>query len=172
MTGAEIAFWGCAFLAVLPALMVLIGRDIVRMAFWLLASFLGVAGLYLLLGADFLAVTQVMVYVGGILVLILFGLMLTRKESVLLAGSRAPEPPPQLLPGLAVAALTTAVLAHVIFSTRWHLQPRPSAPTTARLGDLLMTDFLLPFEIASVLLLVALVGAAFLVRRPPRNQED
>ena len=91
MTGAELAFWGCAVLTVLPALMVLIGRDIVRMAFWLLASFLGVAGLYLLLGADFLAVTQVMVYVGGILVLILFGLMLTRKETIPLAGSRAPE---------------------------------------------------------------------------------
>lgn len=171
MTGADLAFFGCATLAVLPALMVLIGRDIVRMAFWLLASFVGVAGLYLLLGADFLAVTQIMVYVGGILVLILFGLMLTRKETIPLAGSRAPEPPPQLLPGLAVAALTTAVLAHVIFGTRWNIQVRPTTPTTSRLGDLLMTDFLLPFEIASVLLLVALVGAAFLVRRPPRSED-
>jgi NADH:ubiquinone oxidoreductase subunit 6 (subunit J) len=136
-------------------------RTLIYSAFALLVTFFGVAGLYVLLGADFLAATQLLVYVGGILVLLLFGVMLTHKiyDLDLRTGTT------QLASGLWVAGGLFVVLAAVALKTEWPAAARIPASTTAPIGRLFLGDYLLPFEAASVLLLVALMGAAMIVRR-------
>ena len=160
-----LCFYLFAGLTVVPALMLLGVRDVVRAAFLLLGSLSGVAGLYALLGALFVAFTQVLVYIGGILILLLFGVMLTNREPILLHGA----PTHQLvLPGLGASAIAGVGLLYVVLNYPWGATPIESAALnySARdLGFLFMTDYILPFEVASVLLLVALVGAAVMARR-------
>ncbi len=160
----EIMFYVFAATTLGSGLMVTLSKDIVRVAFWLLAALMGVAGLYLLLGADFVGFTQVMVYVGGILILILFGIMMTNKDPVLL--KRGETSKGVVVVGLGVAAVTATALVVMLRSTVWKSAP-PDAmpPTTARLGEELLTRYILPFELISVLLLVVLCGAAYIARR-------
>lgn len=161
----SIIFYALSVVVVVPAIMIMVTRDIVRVAFWLLASLSGVAGLYILLGADFLGATQVLVYVGGILVLILFGIMMTQRDP-LLAGMRERRRR-GIAGGLAVATLAFAALASIILTTGFETDGGRSGgePTTREIGRALMTDYVLPFEIISVLLLVVLCGAAYVARR-------
>jgi NADH:ubiquinone oxidoreductase subunit 6 (subunit J) len=130
-------------------------------SFALLFTFFGVAGLYVLLGADFLAATQLLIYVGGILVLLLFGVMLTHKIYDLDLRTETT----QLASGLIVAAGLFVILATTGLRTQWMGATSKLVPTTAEIGRLFLSDYLLPFEAASVLLLVALLGAAMIVRR-------
>jgi NADH-quinone oxidoreductase subunit J len=161
MTAQAVVFWLFAALTVGSAAVVVLSRTLIYSAFALLATFFGVAGLYLLLGADFLAATQLLVYVGGILVLLLFGVMLTQRIYDLdLRGGTI-----QLASGAIVAVGLFVILSAVALKTEWPAAERAPAPTTAELGRLFLGDFLLPFEAASVLLLVALMGAAMIVRR-------
>jgi NADH-quinone oxidoreductase subunit J len=121
-----------------------------------------VAGLYFLLGADFLGATQLLIYVGGILVLLLFGVMLTHK----LYDQQLKSEVTQFLPGLIVAGGLFVILSVTAMRTQWNVGAgRPPAPTTAEIGKEFLSRYLLPFEAASVLLLVALMGAAMIVRR-------
>jgi len=171
VTGESIVFYLLATITVASAAVVVLARSLIYSAFALLFTFFGVAGLYLLLGADFLAATQLLIYVGGILVLLLFGVMLTHKiyDLDLRSGTT------QFLPGLIVALGLFAALAWpfgwpfgfqgLAFRAQWAASAGVLAPTTKRIGKLFMTDFLLPFEAASILLLVALMGAAMIVRR-------
>jgi len=172
VTGESVVFYLLAAITVGSAAVVVLARSLIYSAFALLFTFFGVAGLYLLLGADFLAATQLLIYVGGILVLLLFGVMLTHKiyDLDLRSGTT------QFLPGLIVAfGLFTALawpfgwpfgFQGLAFRAQWASSAGQAlAPTTERIGRLFMTDFLLPFEAASVLLLVALMGAAMIVRR-------
>ena len=162
MIGEAISFYVLATVTVASAAVVVLARSLIYSAFALLFTFFGVAGLYVLLGADFLAATQLLVYVGGILVLLLFGVMLTHKLYDLDLRSEVT----QFLPGLIVAAGLFAVLVLTFNKTQWAAGPgRPPAATTAEIGRLFMGQYILPFEAASVLLLVALMGAAMIVRR-------
>jgi len=155
-------FWVLALVAVASSVLILFTKRVVHCAFWLFATLASVAGFYLLLGADFLAFVQVMIYVGGVLVLILFGVMMTQTSPILFQRGKEGG----MLPvASAMGLLVLAALLFTIFSTKWYVQERPLEPTVRRIGELLMTKYLLPFEIASVVLLVALVGAAFLARR-------
>jgi NADH-quinone oxidoreductase subunit J len=154
-------FWVLAVLTVGSAAVVVLARSLIYSAFALLFTFLGMAGLYLLLGADFLATTQLLIYVGGILVLLLFGVMLTHKLYDLELRSEVT----QFGPGLIVAIGLFALLALIGTRTEWAAGSRPPADTTADIGRLFMGQFILPFEAASILLLVALMGAAMIVRR-------
>ncbi|HLA76775.1 MAG TPA: NADH-quinone oxidoreductase subunit J [Vicinamibacteria bacterium] len=162
MSAHAAVFWLFAAITVGSAAVVVLAKSLIQSAFALLFTFFGVAGLYVLLGADFLAATQLLVYVGGILVLLLFGVMLTHKLYDLDLKSEMTR----LLPA-AIAALTLFfVLVRLAFGTRWASGPgRPLAPTTAAIGEAFLGSHLLPFEVASVLLLVALIGAAMIVRR-------
>ena len=161
MTAQAVVFWLFAALTVGSAAVVVLSRTLIYSAFALLATFFGVAGLYVLLGADFLAATQLLVYVGGILVLLLFGVMLTQRIYDLdLRGGTI-----QLASGVIVAAGLFVILTAIALKTEWPAAERAPAPTTAEFGRLFLGDFLLPFEAASVLLLVALMGAAMIVRR-------
>lgn len=163
-----ISFYLFAALAIVPTLMLLAARDVVRAAFLLLGSLAGVAGLYALLGADFIAFVQVLVYIGGILILLLFGVMLTNREPILL--HRAPTHG-LVVSGLLGSLVFLAGLLYVVFAVKWNVRPYEAKATSAELGDLLMSDFLLPFEVSSVLLLVSLVGAAVIARRKGDTSE-
>jgi NADH-quinone oxidoreductase subunit J len=155
-------FYLFAALTVGAAGVVVLARSLIYSAFALLFTFFGVAGLYVLLGADFLATTQLLIYVGGILVLLLFGVMLTHKLYDLDLRSEVT----QFLPGLIVCAGIFMVLTLTVLKTQWAIGPgRPPAATTREIGRLFLSTYLLPFEAASVLLLVALMGAAMIVRR-------
>jgi NADH-quinone oxidoreductase subunit J len=162
MAIGDVVFYVLALVTVGSAAVVVLARSLIYSAFSLLFTFFGVAGLYVLLGADFLAATQLLIYVGGILVLLLFGVMLTHKLYDLELRSEVT----QFLPGLVIAAGVFGLLTLTAIRTPWSIGPgRPPAFTTNEIGQLFMGRFLLPFEAASILLLVALMGAAMIVRR-------
>jgi NADH-quinone oxidoreductase subunit J len=159
---AQIIFYFFAVLTIGSAAVVVFARSLIRSAFALLFTFFGVAALYAFLGADFLAATQMVIYVGGILVLLLFGVMLTHKLYDLNLKSETF----QLLPAMIVVFGVFGMLAAFMVRTHWHGGGQsPVAATTASIGELFMRDYILPFEAASILLLIALIGAAMIVRR-------
>ena len=144
------------------AAMVAFSRNIIHSAFSLLGTFAGVAGLYVFLGADFVAGVQVLVYVGGILVLILFAVMLTHRITDVQITNRAAG----RIPALVVVAILFALLVQSIGETPWAKAKEVAyAATTGSIGDLFLGDYLLPFELASLVLLAALVGAVVLARQ-------
>lgn len=159
----DILFYFFSILIVASAIIVVFSKNIIYSAFALLFTFFGVAGIYVLLTADFLAVTQLLVYVGGILVLMLFGVMLTHK----LISVEIKTSPLQLLPATAMTAMIAGTFIGIFTHTDWKISStNPELKTTADLiGKEFMTNYLLPFEIASVVLLVALIGAAVLARK-------
>ena len=158
-----IIFYIFAVLTLGSASVVVFSRNIVRAAFALLFAFFGVAGIYIFLLADFIAITQLLIYVGGIMVLILFGVMLTSHQ----INVDAKTGMLQTLPAILIAACVSGGLVWVFWLTDWKANPAvPAVETTAaKIGELLLTAYLLPFEIASVVLLVALIGAAMIARR-------
>ncbi len=161
----DIIFYVLAVTVLASASIVVFSRNIVYAAFSLLFTLFGVAGLYVLLNADFLAITQLMVYVGGILVLILFGVMLTNKVvSVDIKTGTL-----QVVPAAIVVALTAGILCSIFVATPWtgagstdFLAVKTTAP---KIGEALITSHMLLFEVASVVLLVAIIGAAMIARR-------
>ena len=159
---AQIVFYCFAVVVIGSAAMVVFSRSLIRSAFALLFTFFGVAALYVFLGADFLAATQMVIYVGGILVLLLFGVMLTHKLYDLNLRGEAY----QFRPALLVALIDFGTLVFFMLRTQWFDGgQRADEPTTAAIGELFMRDYILPFEVASILLLIALIGAAMIVRR-------
>ena len=146
------------------AVMVVISSQLIHSAVSLLFTLFGVAGLYVFLYADFMAATQVIIYVGGILVLIIFGVMLTNKIDTPSIVSSSTN---QVVGFMAASFLLLLQLA-VIFKTEWPQQEFNeswNSGSTAKIGNLLLQDYLLAFEVVSILLLAALIGAAFLSRR-------
>ena len=160
---AEYIFYAAAAMTVGAAILVAILPNILYAAVALLFSFAGVAGLYVLLSADFLAATQILVYVGGILVLLLFAVFLSNRIS----DAKITNPTHFRLPAAAICLVLFGVLSYAAVSTPYAVKKGVYLPTTADIGELLMTRYLLPFEVASVLLLAALIGAA-LLSRPDR----
>jgi NADH-quinone oxidoreductase subunit J len=156
-------FWFFAFITVVSSAVVVFSRNIIYSAFSLLFTFFGVAGIYVLLSADFLAVAQLLIYVGGILVLLLFGVMLTNKvvDVEMKTGTL------QTFPAAIIVALMAGALCGIFYITDWKIVQGIASPatTTNSLGELFMTTYSLPFEVISVVLLVALVGAAMIARR-------
>ena len=159
-----ICFIILATVVIAGSLGVILLTNIVYSAFLLGGVFMAVAGLYLLLNASFVAAAQVLVYVGAVNVLILFAIMLVNKKEEL-----KPLKNVQIrkLLSAGVCAGLLALLVRVDLITPWAL-PGPSAigeEATVRIGEHLFTDYLLPFELASVLLLMAMIGAIVLARR-------
>jgi len=159
---ATVIFYLVAAVTVVFAAVVAFSRNIVHSAFSLVGTFGGVAGIYVLLGADFVAAVQVLIYVGGILVLILFAVMLTHRIAEVEITNRSVGK----LPALITAGILLFILVQAIQETRWvKAQETGYLPTTAQIGDLFLQNYLLPFELASVVLLVALIGAVILSRK-------
>jgi NADH-quinone oxidoreductase subunit J len=167
-------FYGFALMTIASALIVVTVRNIVHAAFSLMVTLFGVAGLYVFLQADFLAATQVIVYVGGILVLILFGVMMTSERFDMPIQVKGHIERGQLLLGGVIALALLMLLLTVIANTpAWKNLTDDGTefpPTTERIGELILNGpFLLPFEVVSVLLLVALIGAALISRKEVRD---
>ena len=162
MTGTSFIFGIVALVTVVSAAMVVFSTNLIYSAMALLFTLLGVAGLYVFLWADFIAVTQILIYVGGILVIIIFGIMLTHRiTSVRLSHSSM-----QRGTGGAIVLVIFLGLISMIFKASWYRVAAVEPEETVRqIGRLLMIDYLLPFEVASVLLLAALMGAALLSRK-------
>jgi len=189
----DVVFWILSVMAVVGALGVVMVPDLFRAALLLIVVFIAVAGFFVLLSAEFLAVVQVLIYVGAIAILIIFAVMLTRDVQ------HGNLPNRMQMPAAVLAALLFAALVAVAVDTQWEFLPaeqqervdlvQTSAVTTltgdvlteagitspeeqaevqnAGLADLLISDYVLPFEAVSVLLLAARSGALVLVRPNP-----
>ena len=158
---AEILFWLIAALTIASAAMVVLNNQLLYSAIALLFTLFGIAGLYIYLWADFIAGVQLLVYIGGINVLIIFGIMLTNRISSI----RLSQTNVQQGVGGVVAFWLFILISMVISKTPWYQATSAEPSSTVReVGILLMTKFILPFEAISLLLLGALIGAALLSR--------
>jgi NADH:ubiquinone oxidoreductase subunit 6 (subunit J) len=156
-----IAFGIFGLVTVGAALMVVLSQNLMRGALWLILSFFGIAGIFVLLQAEFLAVTQVLVYVGAISILIIFAIMLSRN----FMDPRMPRFNDQwgLVGGF--AALLFVALATIITRVAWPVATgEVPADAIARLGVDLVGPYVVPFEVASILLVVAMIGAIIIAR--------
>jgi NADH-quinone oxidoreductase subunit J len=164
----ELLFYALAALTVGGAAVVAFVRNILYSAVGLLAALLGAGALYVLLSADFVAITQLLVYVGGVLVLILFAVMLTNRITEVNVSNRSVG----LWGGLLLLVAVAPVLVAVAIATPWPArEPGPLEHTTARIGDALLTHWLLPFEVASLVLLATLVGAVVIARKELKEED-
>jgi NAD(P)H-quinone oxidoreductase subunit 6 len=165
--GVQLVSFGIlSFMTIVAALGVVLLQNIVFSAFLLAGVFISMAGLYLLLNADFVAAAQVLIYVGAVNVLILFAIMLVNKREDF-----------STLPNSWIRKGVTAIvclglfslLGTMIIATPWSLSPGfgvlASNNSVVKIGEHFFSDFLLPFELASVLLLMAMIGAVVLARR-------
>lgn len=159
----EILFWFFAAVMGVSAIRVVTTRNVVHAALYLVATLLGAAIMFVLLFAEFVAWVQVLVYVGAIVVLMLFGLMLTRAP--IGKGSFDNDQRPLA----AICALAVFVVSSVIMVEAFEGQEidftREAGTTSKQVGEAIFSDFVLPFEVVSVLLLAALVGAVVIARR-------
>lgn len=161
VTPSSLVFYLLATVVLVSAAGVALSHNILYSAFALLGTLGGVAGLYLYMGADFVGIAQILIYIGGILVLLLFAVLLTNRiGDVNISNISAGLPM-----GAGVATLIFGVLAAIALETPWPAQEPAASPTTARLGDAFLREYLVLFELASVILLMALAGAMVIARR-------
>ena len=171
VTTQIICFSVLSLVVIIGALGVILLENIVYSAFLLGGVFMSVAGLYLLLNASFVAAAQVLVYVGAVNVLIIFAIMLVNKKEDLgpIANIRS-----RRIISTSICLTLLSLLIRVDLSNIWGLA-EPSASigeeSTIRIGEHLFSDYLLPFEVASVLLLMAMIGAIVLARRDVMNED-
>ena len=158
----EILFFIIVSLTIVSAYWVVMSPNLVHSAVSLLFTLFGVAGLYVFLFADFIAASQVIIYVGGILVLIIFGVMLTNKIDDPRLSNQSQN---QIIAGVFCFILLIFQF-QIIFNTNWYIGELLTRESTVdEIGMLLLTTYLLPFEVVSVLLLAALIGSAMLSRK-------
>jgi NAD(P)H-quinone oxidoreductase subunit 6 len=159
-------FYAFAAFTVLCAAGVAFSTSIVYSAFALLGTLFGVAALYVFLAADFVAGAQFLIYIGGVLVLILFAVMLTHRIADVAVSNRSVGRAPALL----LVGGVSAVMLRAIAKTRWVVgELPPDAPTTRAIGDGFLGPYVLPFELASFVLLAVLVGAIVVSRKELRG---
>lgn len=158
----DIIFYLFAAITLVSAFFVVTTRNIVHAAFYLLFTFFGVAGIYVLLGADFIAVVQLVIYVGGILILLIFGVMLTNRiTSVQIKTGSL-----QVVPAAVGVALFAGSLVAALLNTNWrNFDSEVPVSTAHSLGLLLMQQYAVVFELLGILLLIALIGAASMARK-------
>ena len=159
---SDLLFLFISILVIASAVNVVVSSQLIYSAVSLLFTLFGVAGLYVFLYADFMAATQVIIYVGGILVLIIFGVMLTNKiDTPNIVSSSSNQ-----VIGFFAASFLFLIQLAVIVKTDWKQgEVQQVEGTIDVIGSMLLWDYFLAFEIVSVLLLAALIGAAFLSRR-------
>jgi NADH-quinone oxidoreductase subunit J len=149
-----------AGLTLISALYIAFTRNVLYAAFGLVVTFLGVAGIFMLLGAGFVAISQVLVYVGGILVLMVFGIMLTnRLKGQKVVTSTYNKPLGILISAGLLFVFYKAIIQANFGAIKWIKNAEPETADLKSFGLTLMTDYVLAFEVIGVLLLLALVGA-------------
>lgn len=157
-----ILFYIFALLTIASAVFLVSTRNIMYSAVALFVTLFNVACLYILLRADFIAITQIMVYVGGILILLLFGIMMTHKiTSVDIKTNNL-----NVIPSIIFTVGITAIIIMIMLTTNWRkTAPMNNESTVSEIGRLLLSSYLLPFEVASIVLLIALIGSAMYARK-------
>ena len=164
-----VVFYLIAAVTVASAAGVAFSNNVVYSAFALMGTLLGAAGLFLLLAADFVAVVQVLIYVGGILVLTLFAVMLTHRIADVRVSNRSLG----RLPALLVIGAVGVVMLKAVAGTTWHQATvRTAESTVYDIGDGFLTTYILPFELASMVLLAALIGAVVLCRKELKGEDE
>jgi NADH-quinone oxidoreductase subunit J len=158
-----ILFYTFSVLTIGSAVLTITRRNVVMSAVWLIASLLGVAGLFLLQGAEFLFVAQLILYIGGVVLLILIALMLVSAQQPTDQQRFRKAWPAVLILGLLLGAELISALTGASLSEPRH--GAPAAPNTEAVADTLFTHYLAAFEIASVILLVAIIGAVVMGQR-------
>ena len=170
--GIILAFFALSGVTVASALLVFVARNLLHALAFLVISFLGMAGLFLTLSADFIAVAQVLIYAGSISVLMVFAVMLTP------LASRDNGSTLYVIPAMLAAGGLASLIGFVAIDTQWDeregagLGASDFTTTVAGIGDLLLGRYILAFEVASVLLLFALLGAIVLVQERRRAGEE
>lgn len=156
-----IGFWVLAVVAVAAALTVVLVRDVFRAALSLMVCFVAVAGIYITLSADFLAAVQILIYIGGISILIILAIMMTREMQKGSPSNRL------FIPAFLVAIVFLGIAIFAMVNTPWVISTQaPTTPTTGALAARLLGQggFILPLEISGILLLVAVIGSIVMVR--------
>ena len=171
-TGIVVAFYVLSAITIVSALSVFLMRNLVHAIVFLVLAFLGMAGLFVTLSADFIAVAQVLIYAGAISVLLVFAVMLTPLASRNNGNSL------YVGPGVLLGAAIAAIVVFTAVDVEWNqltgtaLEERAFLDTIETIGDQLLGQHVLAFEVASVLLLFALLGAIVLVTDPGDLEED
>lgn len=152
-----------AAMVVLPVLYLIFTSNIIRAAFALVISLLGVAAIFVLLNAEYMAVVQILIYAGGVIVLLIFGIMLTKRieKDGVFTGHRGE------VIGAGTAFALLILLANMVYTSGlvWNAQEPTSFDQVEKIGQLFLTDHLIAFELVAFVLLVALVGAAYLAKK-------
>ena len=159
--GLTISFWILAVIIIAAALAVVFLRNVFRAALTLILCFIGVAGIYITLSADFLAAVQILVYVGAISVLIILAIMMTRNFQ------KGNQPNKMQIPVAIIAAALLGFLIYAVTAAPWRISNlAPVENTTAPLATKLFSEngYILPVEIGAVLLLAAIIGAIVITR--------
>lgn len=156
-------FYLFAAITVISAIFVVTTRNVVHSAFYLLFTLFGIAGLYITLGADFVGIVQLIVYVGGILILILFGVMLTNKVTTVQIKTGTV----QLLPASVAVGVLAGFIIYIFNNTSWFTKTNTvtSTSTLTEIGSLFMNQYAVAFELLGIVLLIALIGAASMARK-------
>ena len=166
----QIIFFVFATISIGGALYLLFTKNVLYAAFSLLLTLLGISGLFVFAGADFLAVSQIMIYVGGVLVLMVFGIMLTNNKNI----QRQTNQPNKILVShhnifwaVLVAVLLFLGYLKVVFEANFHIisEQTHTGTTVKQIGINLVTDYVFAFEVVGILLLAALVGAAYIAKK-------
>lgn len=164
--GVSVAFWVLSVLTLASAGGVMASRNLIHAVLFLIVAFLGVSGFFVLLSADFLAMAQVIIYVGAISVLILFAIVLTPRAE------RDNSETVMVLPAIFLGVTLMAIMLFVLYDANWSVTATEPSLSAAVLGSSLLSVWVLPFELASVLLTAALVGSLMLVRSQSDEEED
>ncbi|MFY0593598.1 NADH-quinone oxidoreductase subunit J [Roseivirga sp.] len=169
----NIIFYVFICITALSALYIMFTKNILYAAFALILTFVGLAGIFIFLGAEFIAVTQILVYVGGILILLVFGIMLTNR----LSGKKVVSTTYHQWLGFLIAAgfftlLFKGILAANFGTLGWTQNSSQITPSIEDFGLNLMTDYVLAFEIIGILLLIALIGAVRIAGNSRKEEEN
>lgn len=168
MTTYDLIFYLFSAIIIISAFIVVAAKNIIYSAFSLLFTFFGVAGIYVLLHADFIAVVQVIIYVGGILVLIIFGVMLTNKITDVEIKTESIH----IIPATIVTGVIGGTLVAILTKTNWRKAESINLDKTVmEIGRYLVTHYVILFELAGIILLVALIGSVMIARKE-RTQLD
>lgn len=164
LSGAEVVFWLLSGLIVVSALGAVLSNHLVHAALCLVLAAMGIAGIFVLLGSEFLALVQVIVYGGGVAILLMFGLMLTNAtdDPIVIDGSQKPF-------AFGIGLALAGVIAAAMVRTDWP-DVAPNVVAFRDLGVRLYRDFGVPFEVASLVLIVALIGAVVIARRDSEEE--
>ncbi|SYZ74531.1 NADH dehydrogenase I subunit J [Candidatus Zixiibacteriota bacterium] len=158
----QLVFYLFSFIVIISAIYVVTLKNIFHSAIFLVLTLFGVAGIYILLHAEFLAAVQVLIYVGAVSVLMIFAIMLTTR----LASREIRQSNEQVMAGIFIGAGFLLASLGSFANTVWHIVDKPLPENnTLTLGQLLMNEYVLPFEVVSIVLLAALIGAVVLARK-------